>query len=1037
MTNPAISTVTLTDCTISGNSAGTAGGGLANSGTATLTNCTVSGNTSTDNGGGLVNLSAANLTVIDGTVSGNTAKNLGGGGIFNAGAAKLTNTINAGNNASPGPDADGAVTSEGFNLVGITDGSSGWVSSDLKGTGPSPLNPLLAALGNYGGPTQTLALLPGSPAIEAGSSPVTTDQRGVSRPNGTASDIGAFESSGFTMVTSGSGQSANITEPFASSLVVTVTAKNPVEPVVGGQVSFGAPNNGASASLSVKLATIASNGTASTAATANLFAGPYSVTATAIGVTSHAPFSLTNLASLVVNSTSDAAYTAPGVNTLRLAITYANTFTSGTPSITFDPSSFRSAETIQIDSALPDLSNTAVPLAIFGPGASLLRIQGGGSSSNYRGMTIDQGVTAIISDLTIADFAVAGNGGGINDNGGSLTITNVNFTGDSAAGGGGFYNLGTVSVEGASFTNNHAASGGAIDNQHDLTLTTSTLVGNNATGDGGGLFSTGPALEVFGCTLAGNTATEGGGVWVDASSELVTLLNSTLSGNTATNSGGGLANQGTATLTNCTVSANKAASGGGAGLYNHGVLSLFSSTVSNNSGGALGGDGLLNTGGTATLTDTIIAGNTNASGNPNDIGGGVSVSPASTFNLIGTGGSGDIPTAPGTGNIVLTSLTSLGLAPLSSYGGATQTMALLPGSSAIGAGHASSGIPSTDQRGQSRSNAVDIGAFESQGFELVPTTASTPQTAVIGNRFAKPLTVMVKANNPVEPVDGGVIQFTAPTAGAGASATLSGDMAAIAGGAASVTATANSWIGSYAVGASTAGATSIGFALTNTESQSLAVTTTADFVDGVDNLTRLREAIAFANSDPGPHTITLAPAFFDTSPRTITLTGGPLVLTNPAMTTIRGPGEKLLTIRGNGKSRVFDIEGGSLTLSGLTVSGGNAELGGGLFNTGELVLDHVSIRGNSAHEGGGLFNDGKATLRDVTITRNDAAVGGGVVDLGSMSLDRVTIRQNSARVASGLFRSRAATLIIGSRRIGPRLTTSPKVEWAVAHERSI
>ena len=370
---------------------------------------------------------------------------------------------------------------------------------------------------------------------------------------------------------------------------------------------------------------------------------------------------------------------------------------------------------------------------------------------------------------------------------------------------------------------------------------------------------------------------------------------------------------------------------------------------------------------------------------------------------------------PGTGNIVLISLTNLGLAALGSYGGPnSDNGACCRDSSAIGGRrHPGSGVPGTDQRGQSRSAPVDIGAFQSQGFKLVPTTGSTPQTAVIGNEFANALSVTVKANNPIEPVDGGVIHFTAPTAGA--SATLSGDTAVISGETASVTAKANSWIGSYAVSASAAGATSVGFAAYfNTESQSLAVTTTADVVDAVDDLTSLREAIAFANSDPGPDTITLAPGFFNKSTRTMILTDGPLILTDPAMTTIRGPGAKLLTIRGNGKSRVFDIEGGSLTLSGLTVSGGHADIGGGLLNNGELVLDHVSIRGNSALDGGGLFNVGKAKLRDVTITRNGALVGGGVVNVGSMSLHRVTIRQDSARVARGIFSGRDATLTFGS-----------------------
>ena len=73
---------------------------------------------------------------------------------------------------------------------------------------------MLAPLGNYGGPTQTMALLPGSPAIDAGNNAlipagVTTDQRGLPRIVDGTVDIGAFESSGFTIaVTSGSGQTA-------------------------------------------------------------------------------------------------------------------------------------------------------------------------------------------------------------------------------------------------------------------------------------------------------------------------------------------------------------------------------------------------------------------------------------------------------------------------------------------------------------------------------------------------------------------------------------------------------------------------------------------------------------------------------------------------------------------------------------------------------------------------------------------------------------------------------------------------------------
>ena len=73
----------------------------------------------------------------------------------------IGNTIVAKNTAgTSGPDAFGTVVSKGNNLVGKTDGSSGWVGSDLTGTIASPLDPLLAPLGNYGGPTQTMPCCP-------------------------------------------------------------------------------------------------------------------------------------------------------------------------------------------------------------------------------------------------------------------------------------------------------------------------------------------------------------------------------------------------------------------------------------------------------------------------------------------------------------------------------------------------------------------------------------------------------------------------------------------------------------------------------------------------------------------------------------------------------------------------------------------------------------------------------------------------------------------------------------------------------------
>ncbi len=265
------------------------GGGLFNDGTLTLTNCTVSGNTASgatitggsDNtafggyGGGLGNFGT--LTLTNCTVSGNTASGQGGGLETSSGTATLINTIVAGQSA--GGDVDGSLAAAStHNLIGG--------------------NPLLAPLGNYGGPTQTMALLPGSPAIGAGSmasipTGITTDQRGEPRTVNTEVDIGAVETQGYTLTASGGTPQATLASTaFANSLAVTVTPTYAKDPVNGGVITFTPPASGASATLSAGSATIA-GGSASVTATANRVGGSYTVMASASGAAS-ATFALTN-----------------------------------------------------------------------------------------------------------------------------------------------------------------------------------------------------------------------------------------------------------------------------------------------------------------------------------------------------------------------------------------------------------------------------------------------------------------------------------------------------------------------------------------------------------------------------------------------------------------------------------------------------------------------------------------------------------------------------------------------------------------------
>ena len=186
---PYNTTMVIETSTISGNHVGpgSQGGAIQNSGQLTLRNTTISGNKATFAGGILQY--TGTLTIEWSTIAFNTATQPGGGLIINSGTVTALGSIIA-KNKSPFAgykNCAAAITSNGHNLENGT--GCGF-------TGPGDVNgdPKLDSLGNYGGPTNTLRLLSGSAAINAGGSVFpATDQRGVHRPRGSAPDIGAYE----------------------------------------------------------------------------------------------------------------------------------------------------------------------------------------------------------------------------------------------------------------------------------------------------------------------------------------------------------------------------------------------------------------------------------------------------------------------------------------------------------------------------------------------------------------------------------------------------------------------------------------------------------------------------------------------------------------------------------------------------------------------------------------------------------------------------------------------------------------------------
>jgi hypothetical protein len=174
----------------------------------------------------------------------------------------------------------------------------------------------------------------------------------------------------------------------------------------------------------------------------------------------------------------------------------------------------------------------------------------------------------------------------------------------------------------------------------------------------------------------------------------------------------------------------------------------------------------------------------------------------------------------------------------------------------------------------------------------------------------------------------------------------------------------------------------------------ITVNTLTDELDGsiADGDVSLRDAIAAA---PVGETINFSVT------GAINLTLGQLTIGRNL--TVTGPGANQLKIDAGGASRVLEITAGTVGLSGLTLTGGDSGIGGGVFNRGNATLTGVAIEGNTAeHFGGGASNAGTLTIADSTISGNSASWGGGVNNDGSLTIKNSTISGNSASWGGGV-----------------------------------
>ncbi|HYW72647.1 MAG TPA: choice-of-anchor Q domain-containing protein, partial [Pyrinomonadaceae bacterium] len=847
--------VTITGSTFSFNAAGFSssldgGGGVYNnSGTIRISDSTFSNNTNSfpnGSGGGLKSIFGL-VTITNSTFSNNHADF--GGGIYNfdfTTAIQVRNSIVAANSDINGqPDIFGKFTSNGHNLIGVGDFQLAFkdsVNGDIVGTGAAPVNPQLGALGNYGGPTQTLALLTGSRAIDAGDNCVTdvahcgdaniaqltNDQRGFSRlvdgpdiDSTPTVDIGAFEAQvsiqDITDKTTNEdtqlqftfnvGGDANITSVTAQSSNVTLIPNIPANLSVSG--------SGLTRTLTIKPA-------------ANLF-GTATITVTVNGSNGE---SMSDTFVLTVIAVNDAPSFTIGPDQNVSVNAGAQTITNWAMNISPGPVD-ESGQTVTF------LVTNNTNLGLF----SAQPIIASDGTLTFTPATNTSGSATIT--IVAQDNGGTANGGvdtsasqsfTINVNCGSNVVTNGN---DSGAG-----SLRDVIL--------HACPGSTITFQPgvtNVTLTSAELVlDKNLTIQGPGanvltiqrsavngtpqfrLLRTSSAavtMNVSGLTLTNGDVNGAGGA-IQSLGPL-SLNAVTVSGNHASQAAGGVEAFSSLNVDGSTISGNQAGLSGGAIYSTSAAPVLVSVTNSTISGNQASLAAIVNVNATATIVNTTITGNTNLGPGPGTAVFDFSDSITKLTNCTVTQNTGDSAlwqNLPGAGRIdvknsIVTAnqggdigvINDLGnnligvnalLAPLGNYGGPTQTIALLPGSPAINAGDNSvianpafSGPPFTDQRGLNRivGGTVDIGAFESRGFTIAA-TAGTPQSAVFNHLFAPLVATVTSASG--EPVSDGEVTFNAPASGA--SATFPGVSPTViatidADGQASTLATANAIVG--------------------------------------------------------------------------------------------------------------------------------------------------------------------------------------------------------------------------------------------------
>jgi len=533
-----------------------------------------------------------------------------------------------------------------------------------------------------------------------------------------------------------------------------------------------------------------------------------------------------------------------------------------------------------------------------------------------------------------------------------------------------------------------------------------TLDGVNA----GRVIRTNRALTVENLNILNglSSASPGGGIWNSSSSAGVSIYSSTLRNNnggfTSSGWGGGVAANGPVTIANSTFAYNIAGASGGGAVY-AGRATLINSTFYSNT--SAGDGGAVNALNTINALNSTFSDNRTAAGT----GGGLWVSGTVylTNTLIANNGPNDCVAGSST---AITTLIEDGscnasysgdpsLQPLADNGGATWTMAVLLGSSAINQG--SNGLaPATDQRGVARpqNGIVDLGAFEAIFYVLTPTAGAggaimpgTPQTVSPGTSVT--FTVVPSANYDV--LDVGVDGVSQGALDSFTFTNVTADHVITAAfGAHICFATPDN--GTTVFGSANARAVrdALGAVAPNGTVKVAGYCAGAQTQGGTTQVALITKSVTLSGGYTTTDWTTYAPV---ANPTTLDALAGGRVIFASVAATLRG----------------FTATNGSLSTPGTAH-------GGGIYAGGALTLTDLSVRGNAitgtagGHQGGGVFGLGAVFAENTTFSNNTAkAGGGGLYATGALSLVGGAIENNRGQDGGGVYAN--STLALTSTRV--------------------